>query len=194
MFGDPSGAEQLHWAGAAGAVDHLPKAALDADSLQRAIRYAADNRRAVARLQHDALHDPLTGLPNRTLFLDRLQQSLRRSRRRGADSGAAVLFLDLDRFKGVNDSLGHQAGDQLLQSVALRLDAALRPGDTVARHRRRRVHRAAGGRDRRARGRGRRRARARHACGAVPGRGRELHVSGSIGIALGGPGRGSATS
>jgi diguanylate cyclase (GGDEF)-like protein len=133
LLGDPSGVEAVRLARAAGAVDHLPKATLDGDTLERAVRYAADHRRSVERLQHGALHDALTGLPNRTLFLDRLEQSLRRARRQGPGSGAAVLFLDLDRFKVVNDSLGHHAGDQLLQAVALRLDAALRPGDTVAR-------------------------------------------------------------
>jgi diguanylate cyclase (GGDEF)-like protein len=133
VLGDPSGAAAVETARAAGAVDHLPKAALDTDTLLRAVRYASDHRRSVERLQHDALHDALTGLPNRTLFLDRLEQALRRARRSTPDAGAAVLFLDLDRFKVVNDSLGHHAGDQLLQSVALRLDAALRPGDTVAR-------------------------------------------------------------
>jgi diguanylate cyclase (GGDEF)-like protein len=187
VLGDPSGAEQLQWARAAGAVDHLPKATLGADSLQRAIRYATDHRRSVARLQHDALHDPLTGLPNRTLFLDRLQQSLRRSHRRGADSGAAVLFLDLDRFKIINDSLGHHAGDELLRSVALRLDASLRPGDTVAR---------IGGdeftvlledvTDAREAAVVAERVLATLA-DPVQVAGRELHVSGSIGIALGGP-------
>jgi diguanylate cyclase (GGDEF)-like protein len=77
------------------------------------------------------LHDSLTGLPNRALFLDRLGLALRRSRRRvGA---LAVVFLDLDRFKVVNDSLGHEAGDRLLIDVAGRIAAALRPADTVAR-------------------------------------------------------------
>jgi diguanylate cyclase (GGDEF)-like protein/PAS domain S-box-containing protein len=90
-------------------------------------------KEAERRLQHDALHDSLTGLPNRVLFLDRLDQAIRRSRRHHADGCAAVLFLDLDRFKVVNDSLGHSAGDALLRAVAERLQAALRPNDTVAR-------------------------------------------------------------
>jgi diguanylate cyclase (GGDEF)-like protein/PAS domain S-box-containing protein len=88
---------------------------------------------AESRLQHDALHDALTGLPNRVLFLDRLGHALERRRRRPREPGIAVLFLDLDRFKLVNDSLGHQAGDRLLVAVARRLHAALRPGDTIAR-------------------------------------------------------------
>ena len=88
---------------------------------------------AQRRLQHDALHDNLTGLPNRVLFLDRLDQSIRRAQRHHPESCAAVLFLDLDRFKIINDILGHPVGDQLLQAVARRLEAALRPNDTVAR-------------------------------------------------------------
>jgi diguanylate cyclase (GGDEF)-like protein len=187
VLGDPSGAAAVEAARADGAVDHLPKAALDADTLVRAVRYASDHRRSVERLQHEALHDALTGLPNRTLFLDRLEQALRRARRRGPDSGAAVLFLDLDRFKVVNDSLGHHAGDELLQSVALRLDAALRPGDTVARM---------GGdeftvlledvSDPREASIVAERVLATLA-DPFPIAGRELHVSGSIGIALAGP-------
>ncbi|MDH3745700.1 MAG: EAL domain-containing protein [Acidobacteriota bacterium] len=78
------------------------------------------------------VHDPLTGLPNRALFLDRLTNALRRNRRRMGRMNA-VLFLDLDRFKVVNDSLGHLAGDQLLVQVAETLRSCLRPGDTVAR-------------------------------------------------------------
>jgi diguanylate cyclase (GGDEF)-like protein len=92
-----------------------------------------DRREAEHRLQHDALHDALTGLPNRVLFLDRLDQSIRRAQRSHPESCAAVLFLDVDRFKVINDSLGHASGDQLLQAVARRLESALRPNDTVAR-------------------------------------------------------------
>jgi diguanylate cyclase (GGDEF)-like protein len=98
--------------------------------------YAIVSTRAMtelAELRHDALHDPLTGLPNRALFLDRLELSLRRARRQSEEFCCAVLFLDLDRVKLVNDSLGHLVGDRLLIAVAKRLEAALRPGDTVAR-------------------------------------------------------------
>ncbi|MGD1982503.1 MAG: EAL domain-containing protein [Chromatiaceae bacterium] len=84
------------------------------------------------QLIHRAMHDALTGLPNRVLFIDRLQQALRRYTR---DKGNrfAVMYFDLDRFKFVNDSLGHSAGDSLLVSIARRLVGVIRPGDTVAR-------------------------------------------------------------
>lgn len=89
-------------------------------------------RQSEARLQHYALHDVLTGLPNRALFLDRLKLAMaRRARRR--DLNCAVMFVDLDRFKDVNDQHGHAAGDALLVEVAERLRAALRPHDTAAR-------------------------------------------------------------
>jgi diguanylate cyclase (GGDEF)-like protein/PAS domain S-box-containing protein len=91
-----------------------------------------DRRIAQLRLQHDALHDTLTGLPNRTLFVDRLNQILQRSLR-DPNAGCAILFLDIDRFKLVNDSLSHGVGDNLLIALAGRVAAALRPGDTVAR-------------------------------------------------------------
>ncbi len=83
------------------------------------------------QLAHGALHDALTGLPNRVLFLDRLRHGLARIRR--PTRFVAVLFIDLDRFKVVNDSLGHGTGDQLLVEIGRRLEACLRPGDTVAR-------------------------------------------------------------
>jgi diguanylate cyclase (GGDEF)-like protein/PAS domain S-box-containing protein len=89
-------------------------------------------REAEGQLQHDALHDGLTGLPNRPLFMDRLDQVLSRAMRDSA-IGCAVLFLDIDRFKLVNDSLSHAIGDQLLIALAGRIAAELRPGDTVAR-------------------------------------------------------------
>jgi diguanylate cyclase (GGDEF)-like protein len=82
-------------------------------------------------LRHRALHDPLTKLPNRLLMEDRLQQALAKSVRAGTRTG--VLFLDLDRFKAVNDTYGHLAGDRLLIAVADRLSSTLRPGDTLAR-------------------------------------------------------------
>jgi len=84
-----------------------------------------------AYLSHRALHDPLTGLPNRVLLLDRLEAALARLRRH--PSFLAVLYLDLDRFKTVNDNLGHEVGDRLLHVVARRLQDTLRPSDSVAR-------------------------------------------------------------
>lgn len=95
-------------------------------------RDISSHRRAVERLLHDALHDALTGLPNRTIFKDRLEGAIRRAQRH-QDYLYAVLFLDLDRFKVVNDSLGHLVGDELLILVAAKLKACLRDVDTVAR-------------------------------------------------------------
>jgi len=89
-------------------------------------------KRAEHQLQHDALHDSLTGLANRVLFVDRLACALADLQRQ-ASPHFAVLFFDLDRFKNVNDSLGHSMGDKLLVGIARRLEHFLRPGDTVAR-------------------------------------------------------------
>jgi diguanylate cyclase (GGDEF)-like protein len=86
---------------------------------------------ALATLQHQALHDVLTGLANRELFIDRVEQALLRTRR--LPGQVALLFIDLDDFKQVNDSLGHAAGDRLLSEVAVRLRTCLRAGDTAAR-------------------------------------------------------------
>ena len=98
-----------------------------------ALRRDLDEHTQVQRqLRHNTLHDALTQLPNRTLFMERMGHAIARAKRH-PDYRFAVLFLDLDRFKVVNDSLGHQAGDQLLVTVARRLEACLREDDTVAR-------------------------------------------------------------
>ncbi len=115
----------------AGAQDYLVSADLSPMLLRRSLRHAIERKRKEAQLAHRALHDPLTGLPNRALFLDRLGVALDRSRRN--DASIAVLFLDVDNFKEVNDSLGHAAGDRLLSGLAARLQSMLRPMDTVAR-------------------------------------------------------------
>ena len=114
-----------------GAQDYLIKGQVDARLLSRSINYAIERKRAEVELAHQAMHDALTGLPNRALFYDRLGQALNRVGRQG--TAVAVLFLDLDRFKLVNDSLGHGAGDKLLVAVAERLAGVLRAGDTAAR-------------------------------------------------------------
>ncbi|MHB1911930.1 MAG: sensor domain-containing protein, partial [Acidimicrobiales bacterium] len=95
------------------------------------IEDVTERRQMAEALAHQAIHDPLTNLPNRSLFIDRLEHSLRRLQRGGAP--VAVLFADVDHFKAINDSLGHSTGDRVLRSLAGRLRALLRPGDTVAR-------------------------------------------------------------
>jgi diguanylate cyclase (GGDEF)-like protein len=114
-----------------GAQDCLIKTELGPLGLRRALIHAIERKRAEAALAHQALHDQLTGLPNRALFLDRLGVALERSRRSGVS--LAVLFLDFDNFKEINDSLGHPAGDRVLATLGERLSGLLRPMDTVAR-------------------------------------------------------------
>ena len=125
-----NGAGQTMWA--------LCRAVAIRDDSGRATRIAgsltdiSDRKLAEARLVHEVLHDTLTGLPNRTLFLDRLDLTLKQQRR-DPKRTFAVLFLDLDGFKTINDSLGHAAGDELLIEFGKRLSMFLRPGDSVAR-------------------------------------------------------------
>jgi diguanylate cyclase (GGDEF)-like protein len=114
-----------------GAQDCLGIGELDPRLLRRALTHAIERKGAEAELVHQALHDELTGLPNRALFRDRLGVALERSRRSG--DLLAVLFLDFDNFKQINDSRGHAAGDEVLATLAERLSSLLRPMDTVAR-------------------------------------------------------------
>jgi diguanylate cyclase (GGDEF)-like protein len=114
-----------------GAQDYLVKGPDQGNPLSRSIRYAIERKRMELRVRRLAHFDGVTGLPNRTLFLDRLDRALAQARRGGRVLG--VLFLDLDHFKAVNDSFGHAAGDRLLKGVADRLIQCLRGSDSVAR-------------------------------------------------------------
>jgi diguanylate cyclase (GGDEF)-like protein len=131
VLSDDGDEDQALRAVQAGAQDYLVARELSPALLRRSLRYAIERKRLEAQLAHRPLHDPLTGLPNRALFLDRLGVALDRSRRNNAS--IAVLFLDVDHFKEVNDSLGHAAGDRLLSGLADRLQSMLRPMDTIAR-------------------------------------------------------------
>lgn len=116
---------------AAGAQDFLVKGTFDGGLLLRCIAFAAQRKRMELVLLQRSLHDDLTGLPRRALLLDRLQEALLRCAREG--SAGALLFVDLDHFKQINDQHGHAGGDAALRWVADRLSAALRASDTVAR-------------------------------------------------------------
>jgi diguanylate cyclase (GGDEF)-like protein/PAS domain S-box-containing protein len=99
--------------------------------LQSSSRDISERKAFEGQLEHQALHEPLTGLPNRSLFMDRLRHALLRGKRTGGT--VAVMFMDLDRFKIINDSMGHEAGDRLISAVARRLVSTVRESDTVAR-------------------------------------------------------------
>jgi len=114
-----------------GAQDYLVKGKFDIHLLGRAIRYTIERKRSEAEIKKLAYYDILTGLPNRVLFTDRLKQAIVMAERDRRDT--ALLFLDLDHFKNVNDSIGHAYGDRLLKITADRIQHCLRSSDTVAR-------------------------------------------------------------
>lgn len=121
-----------------GAQDYLVKGRVDSWTLIRTIRHSHERHRLLAELEtarrreaHRATHDPLTGLPNRALYFDRLSHAIEQASRRREK--LAVLYLDLDGFKPVNDTHGHAAGDEVLIQVSQRLSSGVRRSDTLAR-------------------------------------------------------------
>src|SRR5262245_53176495 len=113
-----------------GAQDYLVKGRLDRDLLLRSMQYSIERKRYQVQLEHQANYDAVTGLPNRNLLHDRLRQAVYAQR---VPRSIAVVFIDLDHFKFVNDSLGHSTGDKLLKAMGERLRTVLREGDTVGR-------------------------------------------------------------
>lgn len=114
-----------------GVQDYLVKWEGQGRSILRAVRYAIERKRSELRLNYLAQYDPITGIPNRQYFNDQLSRATARARREARK--VALLFLDLDGFKVVNDTLGHDAGDALLREIAARLRASVRAGDVIAR-------------------------------------------------------------
>jgi diguanylate cyclase (GGDEF)-like protein len=121
----------------AGAQDYLVKGQVDGARIKQSIRYAIERKQQEELILHLAMHDGLTGLPNMRLFHDRMALAIERARRnrriKNRNWKMAVMLLDLDNFKTVNDTLGHAQGDLLLQAVAERLQKSIRKSDTLAR-------------------------------------------------------------